>query len=148
MDFLNKTLTLLQRVFYPHTHTPAFALQALRNGTFAAWIMVAMHFLLGAVILVQLSSDPRVNSGDMLIPATIQLFFAVIYAGLGTANWKGSRAAAITILILVILDTLIVTTRVSGFDAQAVIQLVPLILAIGGVRGTFAYGRFVKAGEV
>mgnify|MGYP004230839543 CR=1 FL=1 len=148
MKLLSSALTHLQRIFYPHTHTPALALQALRNGTFAAWIMVAMHFLLGAVILVQLSGDPRVESGDMLIPATIQLFFAVIYAGLATANWKGSRAAAITILFLVILDMLVVTTRVSGLDAQVVIQLLPLILAIGGVRGTFAYSRFVKAGEI
>ena len=42
---------------------------------------------------------------------------------------------------------LIVTTRVSGFDAQTVVQMIPLILAIGGVRGAFAYARFVKAGE-
>lgn len=147
MKILPTALAHLQRVFYPHTHTPDLALQALRNGTVAGWIMVAMHFLLGAVILIQLSGDPSVNSGDMLIPATIQLFFALIYAGLATANWKGSRAAAITILVLVLLDMLIVTTRVSGFDAQTVVQMIPLILAIGGVRGAFAYARFVKAGE-
>jgi len=100
------------------------------------------------VILIQLSGDPSVTSGDRLIPATIQLFFALIYAGLATANWKGSRTAAIGILIFVMFDMLVVTARVSGFDVQATIQLIPLILAIGGVRGAFAYERFVKAGEV
>lgn len=148
MTYLAKLLALLQRVFYPLTDTPDQALAALRNGTVAAWIMVAMHFLLGAVILVQLSGDPSVNSGDRLIPATIQLFFALVYAGLATANWKGSRAATIAILVFVIFDMFVVATRVRGFDLQAVIQMIPLLLAIGGVRGTFAYARFVKTGEV
>ncbi|MDA0787374.1 MAG: hypothetical protein O3B37_13895 [Proteobacteria bacterium] len=148
MNFLAKSLALLQRVFYPLTSTPAHALQAMRNGTIAAWIMVAMHFLLGAVILIQLSGDPSVNSGDRLIPATIQLFFALIYAGLATANWKGSRASAVAILIFVLFDMFVVTTRVRGFDVQAIVQMIPLLLAIGGVRGTFAYARFVKAGDV
>ena len=147
MGFLDRFLALLQRIFYPLTDTPEQALQAMRNGTVGGWIMVAMHFLLGAVILIQLSGDPGVTSGDRLIPATIQLFFALIYAGLATANWKGSRAAAIGILVFVLFDMLVVTTRVSGFDLQATVQLIPLILAIGGVRGTFAYGRFVKSGE-
>ena len=147
MGFLDRFLALLQRIFYPLTDTPEQALQAMRNGTVGSWIMVAMHFLLGAVILIQLSGDPRVTSGDMLIPATIQLFFALIYAGLATASWKGSRAAAVGILVFVLFDMLVVTTRVSGFDLQATVQLIPLILAIGGVRGTFAYGRFVKSGE-
>ena len=148
MGFLDRLLALLQRIFYPLTDAPALALQAMRNGTFAGWIMVAMHFLLGAVILIQLSGDPRVTSGDMLIPATIQLFFALIYAGLATANWKGSRAAAVAILVFVLFDMLVVATRVGAVDLQAVLQLVPLVLAIGGVRGAFAYARFVKAGEV
>lgn len=148
MSFPAKLLALLQRVFYPLTNTPDQALQALRNGTVAGWIMVAMHFLLGAVILIQLSGDPSVNSGDRLIPATIQLFFALIYAGLATANWKGSRAAAITILIFVLFDMFVVTSRVSGFDVQAIVQMIPLLLAIGGVRGVFAYARFVKASNV
>lgn len=148
MSFPAKLLALLQRVFYPLTNTPDQALQALRNGTVAGWIMVAMHFLLGAVILIQLSGDPSVNSGDRLIPATIQLFFALIYAGLATANWKGSRAAAITILIFVLFDMFVVTSRVSGFDVQAIVQMIPLLLAIGGVRGVFAYARFVKASDV
>jgi hypothetical protein len=147
MGFLDRFLALLQRIFYPLTDTPEQALQAMRNGTVGGWIMVAMHFLLGAVILIQLSGDPRVTSGDMLIPATIQLFFALIYAGLATASWKGSRAAAVGILVFVLFDMLVVTARVSGFDLQATVQLIPLILAIGGVRGTFAYGRFVKSGE-
>ena len=148
MTYLAKLLALLQRVFYPLTNTPEQALAAMRNGTIAAWIMVAMHFLLGAVMLIQLSGDPSVNSGDRLIPATIQLFFALIYAGLATANWKGSRAAAIGILIFVLFDMLVVTSRVQGFDLQTLIQMIPLLLAIGGVRGTFAYARFVKTGEV
>lgn len=148
MIYLAKLLALLQRLFYPLTNTPDQALAAMRNGTVAGWIMVAMHFLLGAVILIQLSGDPSVNSGDRLIPATIQLFFALIYAGLATANWKGSRAATITILVLVMFDMFVVTSRVQGFDLQAVLQMIPLLLAIGGVRGTFAYARFVKAGEV
>ena len=148
MGFLDRLLALLQRIFYPLTDAPDLALQAMRNGTFAGWIMVAMHFLLGAVILIQLSGDPRVTSGDMLIPATIQLFFALIYAGLATANWKGSRAAAVAILVFVLFDMLVVATRVGAVDLQAVLQLVPLVLAIGGVRGAFAYARFVKAGEV
>ena len=155
MSFTAKILALLQRIFYPLTDTPDQALQALRNGTFAAWIMVAMHFLLGAVMLIQLSGDPSVTGGDRLIPATIQLFFALIYVGLATANWKGSRAAAIAILVLVLFDMFVVTSRVHEVDLQATLQriqatvlLVPLLLAIGGVRGTFAYGRFVKAGDV
>ncbi len=148
MTFLTKTMALLQRVFYPLTNTPEQALAAMRNGTVAAWIMVAMHFLLGAAILIQLSGDPSVNSGDRLIPATIQLFFALIYAGMATANWKGSRASAVAILIFVLFDMFVVTTRVSGFDVQAIVQMIPLLLAIGGVRGTFAYARFAKAGEV
>ncbi len=155
MSFWSKTLALLQRIFYPLTHTPDHALQALRNGTFAAWIMVAMHFLLGAVILIQLSGDPSVTGGDRLIPATIQLFFALIYVGLATANWKGSRTAAITILVLVLFDMFVVTSRVHEVDLQATLQriqatvlLVPLLLSIGGVRGVFAYARFVKAGAV
>ncbi|MEK9833213.1 MAG: hypothetical protein VW453_11530 [Rhodospirillaceae bacterium] len=119
MGFLDRFLALLQRVFYPLTDTPEQALQAMRNGTVGGWIMVAMHFLLGALI----------------------------YAGLATANWKGSRAAAIGILVFVLFDMLVVTTRVSGFDLQATVQLIPLILSIGGVRGTFAYGRFMKSGE-
>lgn len=147
MTHLAKLMALLQRVFYPLTTTPDQALAALRNGTVAAWIMVAMHFLLGAVILIQLSGDPSVNSGDRLIPATIQLFFALIYAGLATANWKGSRASAVTILVLVVFDMFVVTSRVEGFDLQALVQMIPLLLAIGGVRGTYAYARFVKAGE-
>lgn len=147
MNVLAKSLALLQRVFYPLTNTPGQALDAMRNGTVAAWIMVAMHFLLGAVILIQLSGDPGVNSGDRLIPATIQLFFALIYAGLATANWKGSRASAIAILIFVLFDMLVVTTRVRGLDVQALVQMIPLLLAIGGVRGTFAYARFVKSGD-
>mgnify|MGYP004000775709 FL=1 len=154
MTFLAKLLALLQRVFYPLTNTPDQALQAMRNGTTAAWIMVAMHFLLGAVILIQLSGDPSVNSGDRLIPATIQLFFALIYAGLATANWKGSRASAVTILVLVLFDMFVVMSRTQGFDLQpiaqlqALFQMIPLLLAIGGVRGTFAYARFAKTGEV
>lgn len=155
MTFPAKLLALLQRVFYPLTSTPDHALQALRNGTFAGWIMVALHFLLGAVMLIQLSGDPSVNSGDRLIPATIQLFFALIYAGLATANWKGSRAAAIAILVLVLFDMFVVTSRVHEIDLQATLQrvqatilLIPLLLAIGGVRGIFAYARFAKTGEV
>jgi hypothetical protein len=127
----------------------------MRNGTIAGWIMVAMHFLLGAVMLIQLSGDPSVTGGDRLIPATIQLFFALIYAGLATANWKGSRAAAIAILVLVFFDMFVVTSRVHEVDLQATLQriqatvlLIPLLLAIGGVRGIFAYARFVKTGEV
>jgi hypothetical protein len=147
MVFLGRFLALLQHIFYPLTDTPEQALRAMRNGTVGSWIMVAIHFLLGAVILIQLSGDPGVASGDRLIPATIQLFLALIYAGLATASWKGSRAAAIGILVFVLFDMLVVTTRVSGFDLQATVQLIPLILAIGGVRGTFAYKRFVKSGE-
>lgn len=153
MTFTAKILALLQRIFYPLTDTPAYALQAMRNGTVAAWIMVAMHFLLGAVILIQLSGDPSVTGGDRLIPATIQLFFALIYAGLATANWKGSRAAAIAILVFVLFDLLVVTTRTHEVELQAIYQrvqatilLIPLLLSIGGVRGVFAYARFVKAG--
>jgi hypothetical protein len=155
MTFLTKLLALLQRVFYPLTNTPDQALQALRNGTFAAWIMVAMHFLLGAAMLIQLSGDPSVTGGDRLIPATIQLFFALIYAGLATANWKGSRAAAVAILVLVLFDMFVVTSRVHEVDLQATLQriqattlLIPLVLAIGGVRGVFAYARFIKSGDV
>jgi hypothetical protein len=148
MTFLTKPLALLQRVFYPLTSNSEQALQAMRNGTIAAWIMVAMHFLLGAVILIQLSGDLSVNSGDRLIPATIQLFFALIYAGLATTNWKGSRASAVTILFFVLFDMFIVTSRIKGFDVQTIVQMIPLLLAIGGVRGTFAYARFVKAGDV
>ena len=147
MTYMAKLLALLQRVFYPLTSTPEQALTAMRNGTIAGWIMVAMHFLLGAVILIQLSGDPSVNSGDRLIPATIQLFFALIYAGLATANWKGSRAASTSILVFVIFDMFVVTSRVKGFDVQTIVQMIPLLLAIGGVRGVFAYARFVKSGE-
>lgn len=147
MTYLAKPLALLQRVFYPLTSTPKQALTAMRNGTIAGWMMVAMHFLLGAVILIQLSGDPSVNSGDRLIPATIQLFFALIYAGLATANWKGSRAASTSILVFVIFDMFVVTSRVKGFDVQTIVQMIPLLLAIGGVRGVFAYARFVKSGE-
>ncbi|MBN43505.1 MAG: hypothetical protein CL573_08480 [Alphaproteobacteria bacterium] len=140
-------MALFQRGFYPRTHTPAFALEAMRNATIGGWIMVAIHFLTGAVILIHLSGDPRVTSGDWLIPATIQLFFALIYGGLATANWKGSRVAAVTILIFVLFDMFVVMSRVDGFDLQAIIQFVPLLLAVGGVRGAFAYAQFVKSGE-
>ena len=155
MRFLDNLMALLQRIFYPLTDAPDLARQAMRNATFGAWMMVAMHFLLGAVILIQLSGAPRVTSGARLIPATLQLFFALIYVGLATANWKGSRTAAVAILVFILFDMFVVMSRSYHGDLQsllqriqAIVQLVPLLLAIGGVRGAFAYARFVKAGEV
>ncbi len=84
-------------------------------------------------------------SGDQLIPATIQFFIALFYGIAGTSAWRGRRTGAVAVLVLVILDSLLEFALIGGTDAHAIVNLAAFILAIGGVRGAFAYARFVKA---
>lgn len=135
---------LLQRVFYPRVDTPEFASQALQNGAVAGWIMVGIHFVLGAVLVILIAPQQTEVSGDALWPAMIQLFLAFIYGAFATYVWRGSRAAMVSMLVLLVLDTLLVTLRVEGFDPQTAVHLLAIILAIGGVRGVFAHAAYEK----
>ncbi|MEK9707047.1 MAG: hypothetical protein VW618_04430 [Alphaproteobacteria bacterium] len=134
-----KITALLQQVFYPRTDSPNAAARAVRNGAVAGWIMVAVHFVLGAVLIILIVAEQERVSGDALIPATIQLFVAFAYGALATYAWRASRGAIVTMLILLVLDTLLVMARVRGLDPQFAVHLIALILALGGARGAFAH---------
>jgi hypothetical protein len=138
-------LAFAQRVFYPRTDTADAARQAARNGGIAGWIKVADHFVLGAFLIVIIAPGQEVLSGDQLIPATIQFFIALAYGFAGTRAWKGSRAGAVTVLMLVILDSLLELALVGGTDVHALVNLAAFILAVGGVRGAFACARHERA---
>lgn len=136
----------LQRIFYPRTDTADLARQAVQNGAVAGWIMVAVHFILGAFLIMLIIPEQTRISGDALIPAMLQIFLAFFYGALATYTWRGSRAAAITMLVLLILDTLLVILRVGDLDPQVAVHLLAIILAIGGTRGAIARATFEKAG--
>lgn len=138
---------LLQRIFYPRTDTPELARQAVESGAVAGWIMVAVHFVLGAVLVILLVPEQSRISGDALLPAMIQIFLAFFYGALATYTWRDSRAAVITMLVLLVLDTFLVSLRVGDLDPQIAVHLMAIILAIGGVRGAVARTAFRKAGE-
>jgi hypothetical protein len=142
-----KFAALAQRIFYPRVDSFAAAERAMQNGGVAGWIMVAVHFVLGAFVIMLIIPEQNVISGDALWPAMIQLFIAFFYGALATYAWRRSRAAIVTMLILLTLDTLIVITRVRGFDPQAAIHILAIILAIGGMRGSFALAASRRAGE-
>ena len=136
---------LLQRVFYPRIDTPELAEQAVQNGGVAGWIMVAVHFLLGAFLIIVISGQQTRISGDELWPGVIQLFLALLYGALATYSWRGSRGAIVGMVSLLVLDTLVVLIRIKGFDPQVAVHLAAIILAIGGMRGAFARDAFEKA---
>lgn len=135
---------LLQQVFYPRTDSADAAARAMRNGAVAGWIMVAVHFVLGAVLIILIIPEQDTVSGDSLIPATIQLFVAFAYGALATYAWRASRGAIVTMLVLLLLDTFVVMLRVRGFDPQFAVHLIALILALGGARGAFAHAAFQR----
>ena len=141
-----KPAALLQHIFYPRTDTPEAAARAMRNGGVAGWIMVAVHFLLGAVLIILIVPEQSTISGDALIPATIQLFLALLYGALGTYSWRGSRTAAWSLLLLLVLDTLLLLARVPELGAQFAVHLAAIILAVGAVRGAIADRRLARAG--
>ena len=134
----------LQHVFYPRTDTPDAAASAMRNGGAAGWIMVAVHFLLGAVLIILLVPEQSRISGDALIPATIQLFIALFYGSLGTYCWRGSRTAAWTLLVVLVVDTMLLLARVPDLGPQLAVHVLALILAIGAVRGALAARRLAR----
>lgn len=136
---------LLQRVFYPRIDTPELSEQAVQNGGVAGWIMVAVHFLLGAFLIIVISGQQERISGDELWPGIIQLFLALLYGAFATYGWRGSRGALAGMVVLLILDTLVVLIRIKGFDPQVAVHLAAIILAIGGMRGAFACNAFEKA---
>ena len=133
-----KLTTLLQRVFYPPVDTLEAAERAIQNGGIAGWIMVAVHFLLGAFLIMLIIPGQDVVRGDALWPATIQLFVAVVYGALATYAWRGSRGAITAMVVLLVFDTFVVIARVSGFDPQVAVHVAAIILAFGGLRGAFA----------
>ena len=133
---------VLQRIFYPRVDTPEAALQAIQNGGVAGWIMVALHFVLGAFLIMLIIPNQDVISGDALWPAMIQLVIAFFYGAFATYAWKESRAAILGMLAFLALDSLILATRVGGLDLQAVAHLAAFILAFGGMRGAFAHAAF------
>jgi uncharacterized membrane protein YhaH (DUF805 family) len=137
----------LQRIFYPRTDTGELARQAVQNGAVAGWIMVAIHFVLGAFLIMLIIPEQNRISGDELIPAMLQIFLAFFYGALATYTWRKSRAAAITLLVLLILDTLLVLLRVGDLDPQVAAHLFAIILAIGGARGAIAHTARQRAGE-
>lgn len=138
---------LLQRIFYPRTDTPELARQAVENSAVAGWIMVAVHFVLGAFLIILIAPQQTRISGDALMPAMIQIFLAFFYGALATYAWRDSRAAIVTMFVVLVLDTLLVSLRVAHLDPQIAIHLLAIILTIGGVRGAFALTAFRKAGE-
>lgn len=140
-------LALLQRVFYPRVDTPAAAREAARNGGIAGWIKVADHFVLGAFLIIIIAPTQDILSGDQLIPATIQFFIALVYGAAGTSAWRGRRTGAAGVLVLVVLDTFLEFALIGGYDAHLIVNLVALILAIGGVRGAWAHARFAAAAD-
>lgn len=142
-----KFIAVAQRIFYPRVDSYAAAERAMQNGGIAGWVMVAVHFILGAFVIMLIIPEQNVISGDALWPAMIQLFIAFFYGALATYAWRSSRAAIVGILALLALDTLIVITRVNGFDPQAAIHILAIILTIGGIRGSFALAAFRRAGE-
>ena len=142
-----KFAALAQRIFYPRVDSFDAAERAMQNGGVAGWIMVAVHFVLGAFVIMLIIPEQNVISGDALWPAMIQLFISFFYGALATYAWRSSRAAIVTMLILLTLDTLIVITKVDGFDPQTGIHVMAIILAIGGMRGAFALAVFKRAGE-
>ncbi len=141
METGRKIAAGLQQVFYPRTGTPEAAARAMRNGGGAGWIMVAVHFLLGAVLIILIVPEQSRISGDALIPATIQLFLALLYGALGTYCWRGSRVAAWTLLVVLVLDTLLLLARVPEPGPQLAVHVFAMILAIGAVRGSAASRR-------
>ena len=87
--------------------------------------------------LVALSWVPRVQANPVLV-RSFWAAAAVLFVWL-VALWLRLSSESATRRLDVVL-------RLQHY-LQATVQLIPLILAIGGVRGTFAYKRFVKSGE-
>ena len=142
-----KFSALAQRIFYPRIDSFDAAGRAMQNGGVAGWIMVAVHFILGAFVIMLIIPEQDVISGNALWPAMIQLFIAFFYGACATYSWRESRGAIVTMLVMLILDTVVVIARVEGFDPQAAIHILAIILAIGGLRGSFALAAFKRQGD-
>lgn len=133
---LDATLDLLQRLFWPTADTPRAAVLAAHNGGLAGWIMAANHLLFGAFLLF---------AGMPVGPAIFQLAVGFVYVVLAVATWRGERIASVVLPALVVLEALVELAVLGRLRWFAVVHLAVLILAIGGVRGTFALARFRRA---
>ena len=120
---------LVQRIIYPHTHTPEAAWSAAANSGYAGAIMATSHMLwVGRLLSVP----------GPIGPGLLQLGFGFAYILFAHLAFRRSRVASIAILGLIVFEILVEIVFALGFRLNLIILAVALILAVGGFRGAKA----------
>ncbi len=126
---------LIQRIIYPHTHTPEAAWQAAANSGFAGAIFAANRMLSGGLWLF---------SPAPVGPGLVQVATGFVYIILARIAFRRSRLASGVILVLAVFELLLELTLIHGYRFNLVIVAVGFVLALGGFRGAraiFAHHR-------
>lgn len=127
------------RSFWPKITDEESAKAASRGGVAGAGIVVVAT--LGLVVWGLLGGTPIDNVGVSAL-IDVGLFLLI-----GFGIYRMSRLAAVTGLVLYLAE-LWFTLKNSGTSVNVVLPIIIILAFIGGIRGTFAYHRHKKQGNL
>lgn len=125
--------------YWPEMTDLESAESAAHAGAGACFFVAAVTSLV-AVISISLSRPIMGLNGWSFVDASL---FAIA----GWRMWRFSRPWAIVALAMYLLERVYAAISNPGASMAIVMTVILTLLLIGGIRGTFAYHRFKKAGE-